>query len=385
MNKEELKSLLEKFEAGHCTPEETGMLESWYLQWRTEEDIDLAEAEAEQRIDHIWSRLEVAEGIQKRPLRLWSHFARAAAVILITLSTGLFFYFNSREEARPVVKQDVAAGGNKAYLTLADGKRIVLTNAANGELARQSGVEISKTANGQLIYTLADQKPLKAGTTMYNTIETPKGGQYQVVLPDGTRVWLNSASSLRFPATFANLEKRSVVLKGEAYFEVAHNKKQPFIVKTAKQELVVLGTHFNLSSYDEEETRTTLLKGAVLINRLGNVLNPVEGKDFVVLKPGEQSVLEKSIRIDRADLEMATAWKDGNFLFNEVNLKRILQQLSRWYNVDVDYTNVPDNRSFTVFISRSVNLSKVLEMIEITGGIQLEIENKTIKVINLKK
>lgn len=385
MNKEELKSLLEKFDAGHCTAEEVGMLESWYLQWRTDEEIDLADAEAEQRIDHIWSRLDEDPEVQKTPLRLWPRFA-AAAVILIALSSALFFYLH-RGGSTPamIAKQDVPAGGNKAYLTLADGKRIVLNDAANGQLAKETGVAISKSAGGQLIYTLSDQGTAQTTQPRYNKIETPKGGQYQVVLPDGTKVWLNSASSLRFPAMFTNLKKREVELDGEAYFEVAHNKKQPFIVKTARQELSVLGTHFNLSSYAEEEvTKTTLLQGAVLIHRLGAIVNPVEGKDFAVLKPGQQATLRQHIQTGPADIEMATAWKDGNFLFNELDLKSILQQLSRWYDVEVDYSHVPENRFFTVFISRSVNLSKVLEMLEIAGGIQFEIDHKTIKVINLK-
>jgi transmembrane sensor len=385
MNKEELKSLLEKFDAGHCTAEEVGMLESWYLQWRTDEEIDLADAEAEQRIDHIWSRLDEEPIVQKTPLRLWPRFA-AAAVILITLSSGLFFYLH-RGGSTPamIAKQDVPAGGNKAYLTLADGKRIVLNNAANGQLAKETGVAISKSAEGQLVYTLSDQSIARNAKPIYNKIETPKGGQYQIVLPDGTKVWLNSASSLRFPATFTNVKTREVELSGEAYFEVAHNKKLPFIVKTARQELSVLGTHFNLSSYaDEEVTKTTLLQGAVLIHRLGDIVNPVEGKDFAVLKPGQQATLRKTIQTGPADIEMATAWKEGNFLFNALDLKSILRQLSRWYDVEVDYSHVPENRFFTGFISRSVNLSKVLEMLEKTGGMEFEIDHKTIKVINLK-
>jgi transmembrane sensor len=385
MNKEELKSLLEKFDAGHCTAEEVGMLESWYLQWRTDEEIDLADAEAEQRIDHIWSRLDEEAEVQKLPLRLWPRFA-AAAVLLIALSSGLFFYFNpgGSTPAR-IAKQDVPAGGNKAYLTLADGKRIVLNNAANGQLAKETGVAISKSADGRLVYTLSDQSIARNAEPIYNKIETPKGGQYQIVLPDGTKVWLNSASSLRFPATFTNVKTREVELSGEAYFEVAHNKKLPFIVKTARQELSVLGTHFNLSSYaDEDVTKTTLLEGAVLIHRLGNIVKPVEGTDFVVLKPGQQANLRNTIQTGPADIEMATAWKEGNFFFNALDLKSILKQLSRWYNVEVDYSHVPENRFFTVFISRSVNLSKVLEMFEKTGGIQFEIDHKTIKVINLK-
>lgn len=383
MNKQELKALLEKFEADKCTAEEIGMLESWYLQWKTEETIDIDQAEAEQRVDHIWDRLESVE-IKKGRFKLWPRLI-AAAVVLIALSSVLYFYFNQPVAAPqdPIV-QDVPAGGNKAYLTLADGKRITLTDAANGELAHQTGVKITKSKDGQLIYSVSKGDGVEKADKAYNKVETPKGGQYQVYLPDGTKVWLNAASSLRFPSAFKGLKERLVELDGEAYFEVAHNRKQPFIVKTAKQEITVLGTHFNISSYtDEEMVKTTLLQGAVLINRLKNTPSEgVEGKDFVVLKPGQQCILGKAFHVSEADVEMAVSWKDGNFMFNNLDLQSIMKQLSRWYIVDVDYSNMPNNRVFTGFIARSENLSKVLGMLYEVGGIKFKLENKTIKIAN---
>nr|WP_199081150.1 FecR family protein [Pedobacter sp. ASV19] len=378
MNKQELKTLLEKFDAGQCTPEEIGLLESWYLVWLSEETIDFEEAEAERRVDQIWDRLKLDVEIKKK-IMFWPRIA-AAAVLLLSLSLGLYFYqSHSIVRKQELVQQDVAPGGNKAYLTLADGKKITLTDVANGELAKQAGVAIRKSADGQLIYQLSDRGAAN-DKPAYNTIETPNGGQYQVILPDGTKVWLNAASVLKFPSSFAGLKERSVDLSGEGYFEVSHNAKQPFIVKSRQQEVLVLGTHFNINSYTGETTITTLLKGAVMVRRSGKIANPLEGKDFAVLKPGEQSELKEKITISPADLEMATAWKDGLFIFNKTKLQNILMQLSRWYNVHVDYSDVPKDRALSGTIKRESNLSSVLKMLYETSRINFIIEENTIKM-----
>ncbi len=381
MNEQKAIVLLKKYEDGTISPEEKIRLETWYLQEAADSSNQLSNKELDESFNYLKKQLPV-KSVKQRVL--WPLVAAAASLFLVI---GMGLYFNRLyDPIQNAGVQDVAAGGNKAFLTLADGKRITLTDAANGQLARQAGVEIRKSADGQLVYTVAEQKEADQITPVYNTIETPKGGQYQVSLPDGTKVWLNAASSLRFPAFFTGLKERRVELSGEAYFEVAHNMKQPFIVKTTKQEVTVLGTHFNISSYrDEETTKTTLLQGAVLIHRQGNIPDPKEGKDFAVLKPGEECLLNQTIKTGPADTEMATAWKDGNFQFNDLDLQSVMRQLSRWYNVDVDYSNVPKGRIFTAFISRSVNLSEVLKMLEVAGGIQFKIENKTIKIMNLKK
>lgn len=379
MTKQELKTLLEKFDAGQCTAEEIGMLESWYLEWRSEETIDFEEAEAERRVDQIWDRLKLDVQIKEKKL-LWPRIA-AAAVLILSLSLGLYFYqSHSLVMKQELVQQDVAPGGNKAYLTLADGKRITLTDVANGELAKQAGVAIRKSADGQLIYKLSDRISA-SDKPVYNTIETPNGGQYQIILPDGTKVWLNAASILKFPSSFAGLKERRVDLNGEGYFEVSHNAGQPFIVKTRQQEVFVLGTHFNIASYTGETTITTLLKGAVMVRRAGKIVNPLEGVDFAVLKPGEQSELKEKIIVGPADLEMVTAWKDGMFIFNRTKLQSILMQLSRWYNVRVDYSDVPKDRAFSGAILRASNLSSVLKMLNETSGIKFKIEDNTIKII----
>lgn len=388
MDKTDIKRLLEKFDAGQCTAEEIASLESWYLQWRVEEPMDLLEADADRAVDRIWDRLQADEiqvdEIKKRSLRLWPKIA-AAASIIVCLFAATYFYQNRIRVTDQLVKNDVPAGGNKAYLILGNGQRITLTDAANGALAKEAGVQVNKSADGQLTYTISDRGADVSGHPVYNTIETPKGGKYQVRLPDGTNVWLNAASKLKFPASFANLKERKVELNGEAYFEVAHNKSQPFIVKTHQQEVKVLGTHFNVNSYDDEgATKTTLLEGAVLVSRNGKTTGLKEGQDCAHLKPGEQCTLNQFIEVTDADVEMAIAWKDGNFLFNDLDLQSIMKQLARWYDVGVDYSNMPRDRIFTGFISRDVNLSKVLKMLEVTGGIKFGIQDKTIKIMNLK-
>jgi len=318
---------------------------------------------------------------KRNPPRIRLYWIGAAAVLLVL---GLLF-FRDRTGRYPgntvAVKHDIAPGGNRAVLTLSDGRKITLTDSASQGILQNAGVSIRSTANGQLIYSVIDTYTAgrtAAGGNNFNTITTPVGGQYQVELPDGTRVWLNAASSLKFPASFTGLKSRVVELHGEAYFEVKHTRSLPFIVKTRQQEVVVLGTHFNVNDYqDADGVRTTLVKGSVLVRRN-------DGR-FVVLKPGQQSVLKDQLVVGEADTEMVTAWKDGNFLFNDTDLREIMTQLARWYDLDLDYASIPPNRFFTGFISRDSNLSKVLEMLEVTGGMKFKIENKTIKMTeNLK-
>lgn len=396
----EVNELLKKYQDGTATEAEVTLLLSLVQNWGAEEEVcitetDYAEVQAE------LSRSLFPEERKPRILSLWPRIA-VAVCLLLGLFIGFKFYYTGLAPAKDqlLAKNEIPAGGNKAYLTLANGQRIVLSDAPDGKLAEEEGIQISKAANGQLVYTLSAQNgtsPVQGKTLSdrgqgkiaaekFNKIETPKGGQYQVNLPDGSRVWLNAASSLKFPASFSGLKERVVELNGEAYFEVTQQQSHPFIVRTAKQDVLVLGTHFNVNSYaDEETTKTTLLQGAVLVKRNGIIPNPKPGKDFVLLKPGQEASLSEVIQVHNADVEMIVAWKDGNFMFNDVNLRNILRQLSRWYDVKVDYSNVPKDRFFTGFISRDVDLSKVLKMLQVTGKIQFSVEDKTIKITDLNK
>lgn len=390
------KQLLNKFRNNECSPEEFETLIGLFNKGEDEaclkdaigielnKDSDAAEdtetivKEVYQRIHHVLNKSP-----QKRPFKLWYKIA-AAAVIVVICSIGLIYfnYYSNVAQGENLIKQDVGPGGNKAILTLADGTTINLSDATNGILAQQTGITITKTADGKLAYTPLNTSEVK--NIAHNTITTPRGGQYQINLPDGTKVWLNAATTLKFPAAFTGLKNRIVELSGEAYFEVAHDTKQSFIVKTNKQEVEVLGTHFNINSYaDESTTKTTLLQGAVIVRKQTFTDKPEKGKNFVVLKPGEQSSVNENISVKETETETVTAWKDGNFLFNDTDFEGVLKQLSRWYDVKVDYDKLPKNHLFTGFVSRSVNLSRVLEMLEVTGNIKFKIEDKTIKIMEL--
>ncbi|ALL07667.1 hypothetical protein AQ505_20540 [Pedobacter sp. PACM 27299] len=300
----------------------------------------------------------------QQPRVLWPKaVAAAAAVVLMVLSVGGYFYSQNRsietENRLSVNTHDVDPGGNKATLTLADGSKISLTDANNGELAKQSGVKISKSKNGELVYSViaSDATPLA-----FNTISTPKGGVYQVNLPDGTKVWLNAASSIKFPTTFAQLSQRKVELEGEAYFEVAKNKKVPFVVSTGGQQVQVLGTHFNISSYsDEGELKTTLLEGSV----------KVIAANTIVLKPGQQSNLKRNgsgdLKVSTANITQVMAWKNGFFHFEKENLHEVMRQLSRWYDIEVIYEVDRHDDEFMGDIPRGIKLSEALKILSFEG------------------
>lgn len=302
-------------------------------------------------------------------------YLAAACLALTVASVAAIFYKNYPTLNFPDLtslqaEKDIHPGGNKAILTLADGKAIVLNEAADGELLNAAGILIRKTGNGQLVYEVAADQ-IGAAANTYNTITTPKGGTYQVILPEGTKVWLNAASSIKFSASFASLKERKIELTGEAYFEVAKDAKRPFKVHTDKQEVTVLGTHFNISSYaDESMLKTTLFEGSVKVSNLHKV------EDQVILKPGQQSVIANGkITVDQADIDEVLAWKNGLFVFNDEPLEYIMKKVSRWYDVEVIYEpGLDKNKLFGGSVSRFDKVSKVLRQLELTGGVHFKIE-----------
>jgi ferric-dicitrate binding protein FerR (iron transport regulator) len=303
----------------------------------------------------------------------------AAAIVLIIFSAGLFNYIQKRNSTLFSLFQhprnDISPGGNKAILLLANGQQIVLTNAKNGLLAQQGGTQINKTANGQLIYIAA--QAVKRTDTAYNTITTPRGGQYTVILPDSSKVYLDANSSLRFPAAFSG-KLRTVMLTGEAYFEVAHNKKMPFHVITKGQTVEVLGTHFNINAYDDEKViKTTLLEGSVRISIAGSQ---------ALLAPGGQSQIAspiaagKSINvIQNVNTEEAVAWKNGFFQFENADVQTIMRQFARWYNVDVVFDGKVNERLFSGEIHRNLTLLQALELLNY-ANVHFNIDGKKIIV-----
>ncbi|MCD0488383.1 FecR domain-containing protein [Pedobacter sp. MC2016-14] len=375
MQDHKFKELLEKYSNGNCTAEEISWLESAYLKWNVNGGKALSEQQIYIAQQIMWGKITEATSPKITKVKLWPRIAVAAA-ILVVLSTGLIFYFNTesaakREAELQAATKSISTGGDKAVLTLAGGKKINLTDAGIGNIAKEAGVSITKSKDGQLVYTIIDQPDARSAEISYNSIATPMGGKYKVVLPDGTNVWLNAASSLRYPSTFSGAGQRRVELRGEAYFEVFHNEAQPFIVKTAVQEIEVLGTHFNVNAYDDEPlAKTTLLEGSVRLN--GNTL----------LKPGQQGVSkDKAVTVQDVDVATFVDWKNGDFSFAGDDFKSVMRKIARWYDVDIFYDqSVPERIKLGGWMSRSKNISSILKLIESTGKVHFKIEGRRITV-----
>ncbi|MDP3469130.1 MAG: FecR family protein [Daejeonella sp.] len=316
--------------------------------------------------------------------RAWYQVGVAASLLAI-LSIGLYFYTNRTIESQVafsdsktiIEKAIIKPGGDKAVLTLSDGSEIILEDAKKGLLANQAGVSIQKTADGELLYSFAKNVSSVSETIpkelIYNKIETPFGGKYQINLPDGSKVWLNSASTLRFPALFSG-NTREVELNGEAYFDVAKNPNKPFKVITKDQIVEVLGTQFNINSYsDEESFKTTLIEGSVKIIYKDRV---------VLLSPGQQFQPNmKSSKLIEADTEEVTAWKNGYFLFKDEDIQSIMRKVSRWYDVEVSYAGDIPDVGFGGNISRSKDINEVLNVLQLTNAVHFKVEGRRITVM----
>lgn len=303
----------------------------------------------------------------------------AAAALVGALSIATWLYIQKQPttiSATNIAQSNIAPGGNKATLTLANGSIITLDGAITGNIANENGVTIQKLNNGQLAYNKsAIRNP--ASEISYNSLTTPRGGQYQVTLPDGTQVWINSASALKYPTAFTGRD-RVVELSGEAYFEVAKNSRQPFRVKVNDLEVQVLGTQFNIHAYpDENNVRTTLVAGGVAVSR---------GASRAVLQPGQQATAHKELNTlvtAQANITKALAWKNGLFIFDDTNLKSILQEVARWYDIEiVNQTGKPlSTEPYGGVISRNKNLTQVLELLERSGNYHFKVEGRRVMVL----
>lgn len=386
---EQILTLIEKFENGTASADEAKELQEWYVSFDDSAvEVLLQDGESAKQISHhIMARLlQTIHQSKETPAlrkRRWQNVP-AAAVLLILFAAGIYLLMNQNSSnqnfvqtsvAPPVPVKDIAPGGNKALLTLADGSMVVLDSAANGTITTQGNISVQKLANGAIEYQLDGKTITENDAAFYNTISTPRGGQYQVTLSDGTKVWLNAASSIRFPVFFIGSERR-VQITGEAYFEVAKENYKPFKVSAAGSEVEVFGTHFNINAYDDEPgIKTTLIEGKVKVSDTKTNKN-------AFLDPGQQSALDKNGKltvINNADTEEALAWKNGRFQFNSADVKTILRQISRWYDVDVEYRgNV--NLHFTGQLTRNDYVSKVFEKLALTGEVNFKIEGKKIIV-----
>ncbi|TSJ40218.1 FecR family protein [Mucilaginibacter corticis] len=373
--KKEFLELRKKYLNGTASPAEIQLLEQYYALFSEEENA--TDQLTQQEIADLEECLE--KGIQRRitarqkpvvPFYKKS-YVRAASVIIFALSAVLFIKSRQNGQQAPehiTTAYDIHPGGNKAILTLSNGSKLTLNDSKNGFLATQSGSVVVKN-DSILSYQRTGNTSERIN---YNTITTPKGGQYQLVLADGTRVWLNAASSLKFPTVF-NGRDRSVELTGEAYFEVAKNKAKPFNVKTATQTVQVLGTHFDINSYEDEAgVKTTLLEGSVKIKSVAG---------SVTISPGQQAILSGSQLLVNKDLDTdeVVAWKNGMFQFNEGDIQTIMHQIERWYDIDVVFKGSIPNYTYHGKISRNVNVTQVLKILELSG-INFTIEGRKIIV-----
>lgn len=374
MDQQSAELLLEKFKAGTISDEELAILESWYInEIKTNKSYERLK-ENLALLDQRFSFITGKKAIRKS--RLWPKIT-AAASILFFLSVGAYFLFHKKPVQKIALnhKQDIAPGRNQATLTLANGKNIILTKSLNGTLAQQGNTAVRVNAGTALTYN--DKGAVQAGQVQYNTLSTARGEQspYVLILADGSKVWLNAASSVTYPVTFKGIN-REVKITGEAYFEVAHNTAHPFRVTVRNQKIEDIGTAFNINAYEDEPViKTTLLSGSIKVDKQGHT---------ALLKPGQVAIThpeQSYIKVDNVDTEGAVAWKNGYFLFEWENLESIMRKVSRWYDVDIEFTNEQSKKSaYWGSITRYTNVSKVLKQLEETGHERFSIEGKKIVI-----
>jgi transmembrane sensor len=399
MPEPQLAYLFDRYFKGIATPDEHAVLMELLAKEGNEEDIrrlmeeawhdlrpgrPLFDEETSARI--LQNALAASPAAQPAspyspsPVRRLFTITRVAAVLLLLVAGALYLHNRLKHSQTPIaahntdtprIARDIAPGTDGAILTLADGRKIVLDSVQNGELPIQGNTKILKQG-GRLAYMPQGNAGKEV---LYNTMNIPRGKQYQLILPDGSHVWLNAASSIRYPAAFTGKE-RKVEITGEAYFEVAKNTARPFRVKIGEAEVEVLGTHFNIMAYEEEATvRTTLLEGAVKVTR---------AHASHLLRPGQEAELNKTDEgitvIDDAPVSEAVAWKNGLFFFNRASLSTVMRQIARWYDVQIVYEGEIPDMEFGGKISRHSNVSEVLKILELSK-VHFRIEGKKIVVM----
>ncbi|MBD1362670.1 FecR domain-containing protein [Mucilaginibacter sp. ZT4R22] len=385
MTEDQYLSLCEKYLKGIATPEEEILIEDYQNSQGLNSNLlgDVGANNKERLKAILHNRLQASGVFQQQApvvkIRRWPY--AAAAAILVFISVGIYLVGNKTSSPAPTlsqhtkpVKNDIQPGTEKAILTLANGSTITLDDAPNGVVSKQGNFAISKSSNGLIINGGKGADNLLADNA-FNTITIPRGGKYHITLSDGTKVWLNSSSALTFPATFAGTE-RMVRVTGEAYFEVAKNDKMPFKIDVnGKQVVEVIGTHFNISAYtDENNITTTLLEGSVKVT--------YKDKSTYIV-PGQMAVnnFGQRIMVKQADLEEVMAWKNDSFIFNNENITSIMRKISRWYDVDVAYKGDMTSINFDGSYSRSKGLASLLKNIELVNKVRFVTEERRVTVI----
>ena len=383
----ELKTLLQQYLAGTISEQDFRLL--WEslnkpaneAEWLAaiQEAIDIKDPsgfsdanQAEQALQNIKAKIHEEQHTPSRVYHMFNvskRVIRYAAAVVIVLSAAILVKYSSHKNeytqatvvaAKPI--QDVDPGGQKAILTLSDGSTIVLDNAGNGQIAQQGQTQVIKLSNGEIEYKSSNNRANKEAVA-FNTMSTPRGGQYQLSLPDGSKVWLNSESSITYPVVFA-AQERKVKITGEAYFEVAKDKTKPFRVETNDMQVEVLGTHFNVKAYaDEGPTKTSLLEGSVKI-------------DKQVLKPGQAFM---NGRIVPTNVDQDVAWKNGIFNFNNQNLSQVMKELARWYDLEIAYPDGIPQKEYGGEIGRNLKLNQVLKGLG-NSGVHFELNGRRVTV-----
>lgn len=406
-----IEELVLKWKFGHLSATEKAELDLWYASFDDALLIEdstgsadelmqrlylsiLEKAAIETPVPSLYPDTTPAKMIEDSGIRVWPRVAAAAAIILVL--SGAIYLITRKSQTPAVAKtqvHDFAPGGNKAILTLANGNQIILDSARTGQLAQEQNSAVEKIDGGTIRYTATNSTGANSGkaagganpatangtspaaaASLYNSISTPRGGQYAVTLSDGTKVVLNAASSMRYPTVFTGND-RSVRLSGEAWFEIAPDKLHPFIIVSGDQEVKVLGTQFNLNAYeDEPSVKTTLLTGSVRVYSRST-------RQSYSLSPGQQSILTgTNLSISEADIEEATAWKNGYFMFESEAIGSIMRKIARWYDVDIKFDGPLPTDKFNGTVQRFVNVSQVLKKLELTNKVHFNIEGRTIMV-----
>lgn len=367
--------MVNRYLHGGADREEKEFVEKFYNHFDQQPDVlnQFTELERQQLEDDIHKKLlaRISPSEPELKISIWrTTWFRMASAACLVLAAGFYIsklpVFNTGSEQATLEVLDVAPGQNKAILTLSNGESIALDASLKGTVALEGQMRITGSGNGELIYNPQGNEPAAASGT--NSVRTPAGGQYRLVLPDGSKVWLNAASSVNYPAVFTG-SVRKVSITGECYFEIAKDTKRPFVVESAnKQQITVLGTHFNVSAYvNDGQIRTTLLEGSVNVGQLAKT----NGEALKVLKlsVGEQATMNMDGQLSKkeVDVNQAIAWKDGLFHFQNADVPSVLRQIERWYNVKVVYDATEHSEMFSGKIHRDANLSQMLEILRFSG------------------
>lgn len=378
MNIVEVNELVAKLKNGSISENEEKQLLNWLHHFNMQGNAGFSDGELIEAQQQMWANIKPISQPVKQvkiiSIKRWLSVAAAILLVVVTLTL-----YNKNSSKRFYIANDIAAGTDAATLTLTDGRKINLSASQTGEVAKETGVVIYKNSEGQLVYEIQPSSSNNKQNNNLNTLSTANGQTYMVVLPDGSKVWLNAASSIKYTANFGAQNTREIELQGEAYFEVAQDKIHPFIVKSNGQEVEVLGTHFNVNSYtNETSVKTTLIEGSVKIK------STITGEERYI-KPNQQAVLNpNNIQIKTVKTEEIIDWKDGKFIFSNEGIESLMKKIARWYNVEVTYEGDITKERFGGHVSRSQPISTILESLQLTGFVHFKVEGRRVIVLSDK-